>query len=401
MIRKPFDPEVLRSLLPFATQTQKAAIDAVMTHGSCRAAARVTGEHKSTISGAIQRAKERAALQGWSPDHDMTHTAPSPFVVKGVSTMYDGEGNLRAQWVKTKLDEEMMEQRMRLFVQELVDSVVPKVSTVKPPRKTGYHDIMVGYPLGDHHFGMLAWGRETGNDYDLEHAKDSLANAIDHLIAMSPPSETALFCNLGDFLHTDNRTNRTPQSGHQLDVDSRFAKIIRVAAYSVAYAIERLLEKHHTVKVVNVAGNHDPDSTSWVSLVLEAYFRKEPRIIVDKSPAKIQFHQFGSNMIGMTHGDTMKLQQLAGVMASYQPKMWGETTHRYAWTGHVHHSQTVFSKENHGVRAESFGVLGPLDAYGASVGHLAQREMHAIVYRKEGGEQGRVIYNLNEARDYI
>jgi len=222
-----------------------------------------------------------------------------------------------------------------------------------------------------------------------------LESAVDYLVTSAPPSETALFCNLGDLLHVDNRTNRTPASGHLLDADSRYAKIIRFAAYGMTHAIERLLEKHQRVKVVNVPGNHDPDSTSWVSLVMEAYFRNEPRVEVETSPAKVLFHQFGKNMIAMTHGDTIKLPQIPGVMASYAPAMWGESSYRVAWTGHVHHAQTLGAKESHGAKVESFGVLPPLDAYAASMGFHAQREMSAITFRRSGGEQGRVTFNVN------
>lgn len=324
----------------------------------------------------------------------MTHTVPDPFAVKRVSTHRDGAGEILTQWVIAEPEREAMAQLQREFVRELCETVTPRKGLSKAPKHSN-KDIMVGYPLGDHHFGMLSWAPETGSDYDSKIAKELLAASIDYLVDTAPPAEQALFCNLGDLLHMDNRTNRTPQSGHILDVDSRYARVIRIAAYGMAYAVERLLQKHQQVKLVNVAGNHDMDSASWVSLVLEAYFRHEPRVTVEVSPAKFLFHQFGKNMIGMTHGDTLKLPQLAGVMASYQPAMWGETTYRVAWTGHVHHSQTVNAKDISGAKCESFGVLPPLDAFAASRGYMAQREMHAITFKRAGGELGRSTFNAD------
>lgn len=384
--------EELTALLPFATERQGQYIYAYLEHGSQEKAAKSLGVHKKTIFDSIDKLKRRAARQGHAPSHDMTKTVPDGYIVKGVSTLYDSDGAVSAQWVKSQIDRERQAELQRLFVQELVDSVTPKRKT-KPP-KVADKELLVGYPLGDHHFGMHAWGLETGGDYDIKIAKQLLEDSVDYLVSSAPPAHSALFCNLGDLLHIDNRTNRTPQSGHVLDVDSRYARIIRVAAYGMAYGIERLLEKHKHVKVVNVPGNHDLDSASWVSFVLEAYFRKEPRVTVETSPARFVFHQFGKNMIGMTHGDANKLPELPSIMAAYEPEMWGATTYRVIWTGHVHHRQQLSLKEDRGARAESFGVLPPNDAYGASRGFLANREMHAIVFKRAGGEQGRITYNV-------
>jgi hypothetical protein len=39
--------------------------------------------------------KRKAAIAGYSPEHDMTRTVPEPFVVRGTSTYYDKEGQPR------------------------------------------------------------------------------------------------------------------------------------------------------------------------------------------------------------------------------------------------------------------------------------------------------------------
>jgi len=318
---------------------------------------------------------------------------PEGQTLKGISTLYGSEGEVKAQWVKSHAEQEALRDAQQAFVEELCSQVEPR-KPLKPPESVS-NELLAAYPIGDHHFGMYAYAAETGSDYDIKIAEESLADAVDYLVASAPDAKYALLCNLGDFLHMDNRTNMTPASKHILDVDTRYSKVIRIASFGLARSVNRLLEKHEKVRVVNVPGNHDPDSASWLSLVMEAWFRNEPRVEVDVSPSMYLFHQFGKNMICMTHGDKVKLPDMPQVMASIQPTMWGDTTYRVAWTGHVHHSQRVIGKENRGAIAESFGVLPPSDAYSASLGYHSQREMHCITFKKSGGVLCRTTYNAD------
>ena len=55
------------------------------------------------------------------------------------------------------------------------------------------------------------------------------------------------------------------------------------------------------------------------------------------------WHRFGKNLIGVTHGDTVKAQQLGPVMACDRPEDWGETAYRFWYTGHVHQNRYAIS----------------------------------------------------------
>ena len=57
--------------------------------------------------------KRRAAKMGYSPEHSMTHTVPPGFRTKGVSSLYNAEGVLTAQWVKSVEDPAAQEAFMR------------------------------------------------------------------------------------------------------------------------------------------------------------------------------------------------------------------------------------------------------------------------------------------------
>lgn len=389
----PASKEEIESLLPYANPHQAIYLKALVQYGNQRAVAEALGCQQSSISAALRRVRYSAALQGFAPAHDMTKPAPEGFTVKGTSTLYGPDGELKAQWVKTNADDKARVEAMRDFVEELCANVKPRKPVAGPKRADV--DLLVGYPIGDHHWGLYSHAAETGADYDLNIAKDQLASAVDYLVDRSPTSDRALLANLGDYFHIDNRSNKTPASGHVLDVDTRYSKVIRLASFGLAHAIERLLRKHKTVHVVNVPGNHDQDSASWLALVMEAWFRNEPRVTVETSPSPFLFYQFGMNMICMTHGHTIKLEEIPGTMAAHQPEMWGSTKYRVAWTGHVHHASRLSLKEYRAAKVETFGVLPPNDSYGISRGFLSQREMHAITFKKSGGELGRTTYNAD------
>jgi len=76
------------------TDRQRQVLDAIQECGSQRKAATSLGIGPSAIQGHIYTIKRAAAKQGWSPDHDMTNSVPEGFHVKGVSTLYDQDGNI-------------------------------------------------------------------------------------------------------------------------------------------------------------------------------------------------------------------------------------------------------------------------------------------------------------------
>ena len=90
-------------LTEWATVRQLEYIDAINREGGIRKAARALGVDHSTMIRSMAVLKRRAALQGYSPDHDMTRTVPDGFTFKGVSTYYDSDGKPRSQSVMSRL----------------------------------------------------------------------------------------------------------------------------------------------------------------------------------------------------------------------------------------------------------------------------------------------------------
>ena len=96
-------------------------------------AARVLGVNYSTVQQAVTAAERKARIHGIAPKYDLTHEVPPPFVVKGVSTLYDEGGNLRLQWVKSKLDDEKFMEMLKEIVTDLVKDAKGMSRPVPPP----------------------------------------------------------------------------------------------------------------------------------------------------------------------------------------------------------------------------------------------------------------------------
>lgn len=329
-----------------------------------------------------------AAKAGWAPDHQMVHPAAPGFQVKGTSTLYRPDGSVASQWVKTSQDGE----QMAAALEAAVIAMAADLPRVEPRKASGCWrtDLMVGYPIGDPHVGMHSWRQETGEDWDLQIARRVHCEAMAALVEAAPATETALVVNLGDMLHYDSMEAKTPRSGHMLDADGRYAKVIDVAVATMRQCIESALAKHKFVHVVNVVGNHDETGALWLARLIATVYEREPRVTVDVNPSVFNYHRFGKVLIGMHHGHTCKAEKLPGVMAADRAADWGECLHRYWWQGHIHHES---KKEFPGCSVESFNTLAAKDAYANNGGWRSARTMQAVVFHREHGEVARSRVN--------
>lgn len=317
---------------------------------------------------------------------------PAGHRVRGVSTLVSGDGSVAAQWVKTVEERESPEELLERLFRELPDRIQPREGLASGPASIDDADVLAVYPMGDPHVGMLSWAPETGESFDLGKAREIMCGAMSELVRRGPRTREALICNLGDFYHSDNAQNRTARSGHALDVDGRWPKVLQVGVEILVHMIDRALEHHEHVRVINAIGNHDDHSAVFLSAFVSAYYRNEPRVSVDLSPAGRHYYRFGKNLIGVTHGHNQKIDELESIMAAERAADWGATEHRFWYIGHLHHS---IRKEKRGCMLEVFRTLSPRDAWAAFAGYRAGRDMHRIALHREWGEIGRDIVSAD------
>lgn len=367
---------------------------------------------------------ERKARRGDAPTFDLTHPLPPGLKLAGTSLRYDGEGNVEQYWNKSKPDGRDPADTVQLpdpkiiakvstlydhegrvsqqWVQERPEAkallsswneaakalaeTMPRAEPVSAPAGALASDLLALYPVGDPHFGMLAWAAETGSDFDLAIAERTQRAAFDFLLASSPACAQASVLYLGDTLHYDSFKAQTPTGGNLLDADGRFPKMVRTAMRSMRYAIEATARKHGKAHVIVEIGNHDLASSIFLMEALSHIYEADPRITIDTSPMHYHYLEFGRNLIGTHHGHGAKPEKLPLIMATDRPEAWGRTAHRYWLTGHLHHE---IAREFEGCRVETFGILPPADAWTHQKGFRSRRQQKAIVLHREHGEVAR------------
>lgn len=362
------------------TARQKEVWEAVKLHGSNRKAAEALGVDASTVDGHMRAVERKHAREGHAPGHFDNGVAPG-YLMGKVTVQRSKDGEVERTWERQSPEQADQQALLREFAQTLADGVKGLAPIVPPPAKVS-DELLCVYPWGDPHFGMYAWWQDAGADFDLDIAEQLTCSAVDRLVAAAPEGSEGLLLNLGDMFHADNQKNQT-SSGHQLDVDGRWAKVQQVGLRAKIHCIQRMLERHCKVTVRINKGNHDGHSSYALALMLSCYFHNEPRVVIDLSPALCWYLRFGKVLIGSTHGDTIKGKDMLSVMAADMPMDWGATSHRYWYVGHVHHHD---SKEYPGGIVEYFRTLAARDAWHQGQGYRAGRDMRLIVQHKEHGE---------------
>jgi hypothetical protein len=372
-------------LYEYATTRQREVLEAINEHGSMRAASKSLGVHNTVAMQTLRAVERKAAIHGYSPQHDLSRKVAPGFVAKGHSTLYRrGEAEPVLQWVKTREDAEAREQVIREAVAALMDDV-PRAKPAPVPKHGAAHLCNV-YTLTDCHVGANAWGKQTGADWDLKIAEEVLTGAFQAMVNASPAAETCVVAQLGDFLHFDSLVPETPTSRHALDADSPYSKVVRVAVRVMRNVIDASLAKHRRVILLIAEGNHDLAGSVWLRQMFELLYEREPRIEVIDSELPYYVHQHGETMIGWHHGHLRKPDHLPGLFAAQFPTIWGGTTKRYIHTGHLHH---VYEKEHSGVTVMQHPTLAARDAWAARGGWISERQVTAVTYSSRYGEVAR------------
>lgn len=307
-----------------------------------------------------------------------------------VTTQITADGRVEKEWIRHDNSDDpnsIIDAAIRAF------EAYKGYAKIPPLPATSRDDLLTVYPIADLHLGMFSWARETGEDYDLNIARRTFAETFGQILERSPPSKNGVFLSLGDLFHADDDTNQTPRSGHALDVDSRYAKILDAAVMLVRAAIEMMLSKHEIVTVRLLPGNHDPRSSIALAKMIEQfYLHHNDRVVVDTDPSLFFWLRFGRNLIGATHGHAAKPKDAAGIMAAARARDWGETEWRHFLFGHFHHAQK--GGEGNGIVWEIFQTIAPKDAYHAGMGYWAGRSLTSLTYHSETGPYARAQVNI-------
>lgn len=388
---------MLEELREYAqTDVEKECLEAyIESGGNSDKAAESIGKDGGNIRKVVRRLKARAA----KTDPELhTKQAPEGYMLGGVSTLTKNAAG-ENMWVKTKADTVMQQQMMREFAEAFCSQVDPLPVIPAPKKKDLDTDIIPWFQIGDAHIGMLAHFAEVGHNFDLKIAERELVKAMMILIDEAPNCERCVIQDLGDATHYENFSATTEASGHPLDADGRFPKMIHVYARIMRAIIDRALSKFKFVDVIVNQGNHSRTNDIWMGVYLRGIYEKNKRLHVLNNSSVFIPYRMGNTFVLCHHTDKCKPSQLAGVMANDFAQDWGETKYHYIDGGHVHHRQT--SKELNGAIYESWNQLAPMDKYAHDHGYRSRSCLNVVMRSKTYGEKSRNTLPVEEVKDLL
>jgi len=250
----------------------------------------------------------------------------------------------------------------------------------------------------DPHHGKLAWGKETGESYDLKISTRLQEEAVAYLLDTAAPfkPEQILMAVGNDYFHTDNTSGSTT-AGTPQDCDVRWQKQFTEGVRSMIDGV-LLARKVAPVQIIIVPGNHDTMTAFCLGSVLAARFHNVPDVHVNNEPMMRKYWQWGKCLLGLTHGNNEKVASLPLIMATEVKDQWAATKFREIHIGHFHKKMEVSFKsadEFNGIRYRVLPSLTPADAWHKMHGYAAIRAAEAFVLNKEKGFIGNFSFTPN------
>lgn len=384
------------SLLQFCkSERQKEIVECYERLQSERKAAKEIGCDRRNISKTLARVRRYAAE--CDPELHDQGVIPQGYRIKGVSNMIENSLG-KPMWVKTERGAIIQQQAMQIAAESFANELParPAREWSNPDADT---DLIPWFNIGDGHIGMLAHDAEVGHNFDLKIAETELCEALGTLIDRAPVTERCVIQDMGDMSHYENYSGTTEASGHALDCDTRFHKMIDAYARTMEFIIEKALSKYRHVDVIINQGNHSRTNDHWMAVMLRALYRNEPRIHVLRNESVFIPYRMGNTFVMSHHSDKCKGARLAGVMANDFAQDWGETKYHYIDVGHVHHKSVT--KEDNGAIIESFNQLAPADKYAHDGGWRSRSCLTVVLRSKTYGETGRMIITAEEVKDRL
>lgn len=334
----------------------------------------------------IRIRKAKLAKKGVGHGRDVSHLVPDGYKIKGTSSLVDEFGNTKLQWVKTDTDAERQVELMKAIIEGMKAEITP-VAPVKAVRAKRDDKLLNLYTVSDFHLGMLAWADESGDDWDMKIAEDLFSRWFDAAFQKAPDAGTGVINLLGDLAHFDSLDAVTPASGHVLDADTRYQKLVRYMIRMVRRVVGMALVKHKNVRLLIVQGNHDESGMIWLAEMFSTLYDNEPRVFVDTSPDVYKMVQHGKTTLFFHHGHKARFDAIEPVMIAKFRKAFGESVYSYAHVGHLHHQKIV---ESRNMIVEQHRTLAAKDAYASRGGWMSGRSANVITYSAEYGEVARL-----------
>lgn len=310
----------------------------------------------------------------------------------------------RNMWIKTKnkdglnysvlaknphfVDEKSVDYKMlQTEIIKDLQNYIPKYPTIK--RTISENKRLFIFDPADIHIGKLCSAFEVGESYNNQIAVQRVLKGCKGILNEIDTNsiDKILFVIGNDILHIDN-AKRTTTSGTPQDTDGMWHTNFLIAKSLYVDIIEILMQVAD-VHIVYNTSNHDYTNGFFLAQVIETHFRECKNVTFDTTIAHRKYFVYGKNLIGTTHGDGAKVQDLPLLMA-HESKEWSSCKHKYIYTHHLHHK---VSKDYMSVCVETLRSPSGTDSWHHRQGYQhAPKAVEGYIHDKEHGQIMRITH---------
>ncbi len=269
-----------------------------------------------------------------------------------------------------------------------MDSHSPKYVTIK--RKTLKESHCLVIDPCDIHIGKLSSEYETKDRYNNNIAIKRVQEGVDGLIdkTKSFNLDKIVLIIGNDILHTDN-SKRTTTSGTPQDTDGMWFDNFLLAQKLMVSIIEKLTPLAD-VHVIHNVSNHDYMTGWFLAETLRVWFKNNKNVTFDTDMTHRKAFVYHTNLIGSTHNDGAKENDLPILMAQEFKKEWSKTIHRYIYLHHKHHKT---AKDYIGVTLETSRSASGTDGWHHRNGYTGvPKAIEAYLHHKTQGQIARFTH---------
>ena len=335
--------------------------------------------------------------------HEITHDR-EPFTPEEIMSRTDDDLaeealQIRRASIYTRIEQDKWKDikkdanKWRIFETEVLRDLMSAVAgrepagIPSPPLPELHGDFAAVVGLSDLHWGKYSDKTENWEQYGREICRDRLfdctQDAVARLLKLGTPEK--FYVPIGsDFLHIDNDLGNTTRGTPQ-DMDGTPAEIL-ISACELMEDWVGYLRSVAPVELVLMSGNHDRTLGLALLLYLDAFFRDDDGVTVQRDARPRAYRRYGSNLIGFVHGDGVhKTRDLAGHMAREAAEEWPMCEHKTVYTGHLH-SERVEVDTVYGVTRRQLPSLSGPDRWHARKGYIGTpKSLPIYVHDKDRG----------------
>jgi hypothetical protein len=331
-------------------------------------------EEESELIDDFRRFNDECSAQGIDPKtvkHGWFKSKETSLFIKNPN--FESAETQKADIIRDKLLEELK-------------AYSPKYKTIKRNKIKDGHLLVID--PADIHIGKLSRAFETGEEYNQQIAVQRVHEGVNGILDKSHGwnIDKIFFICGNDVLHTDTPGHTT--KGTRQDTDGMWYDNFMNAKKLYVDIIEMLVTVADVCVIFNPS-NHDYISGFFTASILKAHFRHSGNIEFHCDISHRKYKRYYSSLLGFTHGDGAKFQDLPLLMA-HESKDWSDTKHRYIFTHHIHHKQ---SKDIQGVCIESLRSPSSSDSWHHIKGYQhAPKAIEGFVFHKQHGQIARLTH---------